>query len=40
MKLKIETTRRIELIDITSEIQQEMMKSMISEVFYAKGGTV
>lgn len=31
LKLKIETTRRIELIDITSEIQQEIMKSEVSE---------
>ena len=31
MKLKIETTKRIELIDITSEVQQEIMKREVSE---------
>ncbi|RPJ76109.1 MAG: YjbQ family protein, partial [Alphaproteobacteria bacterium] len=31
MELRIETTRRMELIDITSEIQQEIMKSKVSE---------
>ena len=31
MKLKIETSKRIELIDITSEIQEEIMKSEVSE---------
>ncbi len=31
MKLKIETSKRIELIDITSEVQEEIMKSEVSE---------
>jgi secondary thiamine-phosphate synthase enzyme len=31
LKLKIETTKRIELIDITSEVQQEIMKREVSE---------
>ncbi|RXA20796.1 YjbQ family protein [Methanosarcina sp. MSH10X1] len=31
MKLKIETSMRVELIDITSEIQEEIRKSEISE---------
>jgi thiamine phosphate synthase YjbQ (UPF0047 family) len=31
VKLKIETTKHIELIDITSEVQQQVMKSKISE---------
>ncbi|MCO5383372.1 MAG: secondary thiamine-phosphate synthase enzyme YjbQ [Methanosarcina barkeri] len=31
MKLKIETSKHIELIDITSEIQEEIMKSEVSE---------
>lgn len=31
MKLKIETSKRIELVDITSEIQEEVKKSEIPE---------
>lgn len=31
MKLKIETSKRIELVDITSEIQEEVRKSEIPE---------
>ena len=31
MKLKIETSKHIELIDITSEVQEEIMKSEVSE---------
>ena len=31
MKLKIETSKRIELIDITSEVQEEIMKSEVPE---------
>ncbi|RPJ65532.1 MAG: YjbQ family protein [Alphaproteobacteria bacterium] len=31
MKLKIKTTKRIELIDITSEVQQQVMRSKVSE---------
>ncbi len=31
MKLKIETSKRIELIDITSEVQEEVKKSEVSE---------
>jgi len=31
LKLKIETSKHIELIDITSEVQEEIMKSEVSE---------
>lgn len=31
MKLKIQTSKRIELIDITSEIQEEIKKSKVAE---------
>jgi secondary thiamine-phosphate synthase enzyme len=31
LKLKIETSKRIELIDITSEVQEEVKKSEVSE---------
>jgi len=31
LKLKIETSRRVELIDITSEVQEEIRKSEITE---------
>lgn len=31
MKLKIETSKRIELIDITPEVQEEVKKSEVSE---------
>jgi secondary thiamine-phosphate synthase enzyme len=31
LKLKIETTKRVELVDITSEVQEEVRKSEITE---------
>ena len=31
MQLKIKTSKRVELVDITSEVQEEVRKSEISE---------